>query len=147
MDNPLEIAKQRQAYSELCRQALVEHASACRQARSKGESLPSYNGPELLALDSRGDRMPLNLQGANLAGINLDFMNLRNANFCGVSLRDATLRNVILWDSVFSSVDLEGADLTGVDFTGSYISSVNMKREQAQTMDFTGATCFEVRFW
>ena len=78
---------------------VVEHAAACRVARSRGEPRPAWTG----GLLSNVDLSDADLRGTDLRGVDL----------YGANLRRADLRRARLSGADLSYADLLGADLTG----------------------------------
>lgn len=67
----------------------------------------------------RADLEEVNLSGANLRGADLTGADLERANLSGANLRGANLPGADLEDAIFT-----GADVTGANFTGAKLKGV-----------------------
>jgi uncharacterized protein YjbI with pentapeptide repeats len=85
------------------------------------------------------------LQGAQLAGADLNDANLvqvdlRNADLSGASLRDADLRLARLNHVNFSNADLNGADLSKTKLEGADLRGAKLLGTKLADADLRGAT-------
>ena len=84
--------------------------------------------------DLRGANLSgVNLEGANLGGVDLSGSDLENTN-----LRGADLRGVDLEYATLRASDLRDTNLTGVNLRGACLRNANLKG-----VDLRGAACFK----
>jgi len=91
----------------------------------------------------------IDLQGAQLDGLDLSGCYLEQVNFTGASLKGATLSQAILARSVLTDADLSGADLQRANigavsahranFTGADLQGAKLSRGDFTAANFTGA--------
>jgi hypothetical protein len=99
--------------------------------------------------DPRWDRLPVNLQDANLVGVTLndahlggarlEGANLRYANLMGANLAGANLGEADLHEAVLERADLHGALLDNATLTYATIKEANLKGARLYHADLTGA--------
>jgi len=85
------------------------------------------------AMAQRANFRGADLNGANLAGLQLSHMNFdgvqaNGASFRGSQLIHTSFRGASLRDACLEGVNLAGADLTGADLTGADVAGVTVSR-------------------
>ena len=76
-------------------------------------------------------------EGGDFPGLNLECAELSGINFIGTNLNQANLRNAILTFARLKGTKLDGADLTDATLTGAYIESLNYN----ESTIFKGVKC------
>jgi len=100
---------------------------------------PPDSGPA--AVDRVGERLRrANLDGADLAGVNLS-----RAELSAVTLRDADLEGARLCGAKLRHVDLTGARMAGADLRGARLRDVDLERATLDGADLRGASLKGVR--
>lgn len=90
------------------------------------------------AMAQRANFRGADLNGANLAGLQLLHMNFdgvqaNGASFRGSQLMYSSFRGASLRDACLEGVNLTGADLTGADLTGADVAGVTVSRHAKKT--------------
>ena len=79
-----------------------------------------------------------NLNGANLSEANLSGANLREANLSGANLREAKLHEANLSGANLRKADLSGANLRGANLSGADLSGANLIRTNLSGANLSG---------
>jgi len=90
-----------------------------KRANLQGENLAGVNLQNEILRDANLVRT--NLQGANLTGANLQWAILEDANLVGANLQNALLRDANFWGA-----NLQNADLRGVDLRDAILEGTNL---------------------
>ena len=80
-------------------------------------SMATYSGPYSRVGASCLDNYPIDCQGADLSGVNLQRRDLAYAIFTGANLNGANLRETNIGGTNFDGADLRNADLSWASFT------------------------------
>ncbi|MEN8136016.1 MAG: pentapeptide repeat-containing protein [Thermodesulfobacteriota bacterium] len=84
-----------------------------------------------------------NLEGANLAGVDLSRGNIDGANLKGADLHDSNLRGLRAWKTDFESANLHGANLQDADMGNANLHKANLKKARLQKVYLFGANLQE----
>jgi uncharacterized protein YjbI with pentapeptide repeats len=115
--------------------------AAVAAAREGSEALASYCQQLGRPLDLSGaDLAGVNLDGADLGGAKLDGVDFTGANLAGVRFNSSSIRNASFRDANLRGVSFHKADLTGSDLRGSIAQAwgVGKQRLCISPMSFQG---------
>lgn len=115
----------------------AEHVAILRSGRSA-----------INAYCSKHKGVVLNLQQADLRGVNLNGVHLTNASFEGANLQDTDLREASLSDITFSKANLrnaqmQGTNLSNVDFSEACLIRANFRGSEVRELNFQRANLHE----
>lgn len=123
---------EQQGRIDQAREALLQHARACRAAKDMGRP-PSKDVPDVdpkHVLIHGGDLRCMAvrntfLSGAIFSGVDLDDASFRNADLERSTVRDSKLRRVDFRDADLRRTVFNGSDMEGSDFKGAIIAGTN----------------------
>lgn len=92
------------------------------------------------------DLSNMDLQNANLAGLNLSHINLSNTDLTNVSLRGTILHRANLSGAILKNVDLSGAILMNASLNNTILDNVNAHGLRAAAANFKNAKIANTNF-
>jgi len=105
------------------KEQLEKFATQCREARERGDDLPTWEGASL----QHADLEYANMEGAMLQRADLRFANLNDANLRDANLEDAMLQRADLRFADLRSANLNDANLRDVNLEGEYLEGINLE--------------------